>query len=81
MSSPALALTSVPPSGGTGAGATTGTPRQTATVITCCVRTRMENRTTGNRGASQALNGPGAPCFPLSFHHPRRAPASGRSRA
>jgi hypothetical protein len=81
MSSPALALTPVPDRTGTGAGATTGTAQLTAPVITHRVRTRMENRRPGNRGASQALPGPGAPCFPLSFHHPRRLPASGAERA
>jgi hypothetical protein len=77
MTSPALALTPVPTATGTGAGATTGTTQLTATVITRCVRIRMENRRTGNRGASQALYGPGAPCFPLSFHRPCRLPAYG----
>ena len=81
MSSPALALTPVPDGIGTGAGATTGTAQPTATVITHCVRTRMENRRSGNQGASQALHGPGAPCFPLSSHHPCRLPASGAGRA
>jgi hypothetical protein len=77
MSSPALALTPVPDRTGTGAGATTGTAQPTATAITHRVRTRMENRRPGNRGASQALHRPGAPCFPLSF----RLPASGAGRA
>jgi hypothetical protein len=81
MSSPALALTPVPDRTGTGAGATTGTAQPTATVITHRVRTRMENRRPGIRGASQALHGPGAPCFPLSFRHPCRLPASGAGRA
>jgi hypothetical protein len=57
MSSPALAPTPLPLSGGTGAGATTGTAHPAATVITRCVRTPMENRRTGNRGASQAAMG------------------------
>jgi hypothetical protein len=64
MSGPALALTPVPIATGMGEGAATVTPRLTATVITRRVRTRMENRRPGNRGASQALHGPGAPCFP-----------------
>jgi hypothetical protein len=81
MSCPALALTPVPDGTGTGVGATTGTAQPTATVITHRVRTRMENRRPGNRGASQALHGPGAPCFPLSFHYPRRPPASGQAPA
>ena len=77
MSSPALALTPVPIATGTGAGATAGTAQPTATVITRRVRTRMENRRPGNRGASQAPQWPGAPCFPLSFHYSRRPPESG----
>jgi hypothetical protein len=81
MNSPALALTPVLLSDGRGAGATSGTAQPTATVITRCVKTRMENRRTGNRGASQALHGPGASCFPFSFHRPCRLPASGRGRA
>jgi hypothetical protein len=81
MTSPALALTPVPDGTGTGAGATTGTAQPTATVITHRVRTRMEQRRPGNRGASQALTRPGAPCFPLSSHHPCRLPASGAGRA
>ena len=80
MSSPALALTPVPLSGGTGAGAITAAVRLTATVITRCVRTRMENGRAGIRGASQALHRPGAPYFPHSFHYPRRLPASGWGR-
>jgi hypothetical protein len=72
MSSPALALTPVPSGSGAGAGATTGTAQPTATVITHRVRTRLENRRPGNRGASQALHGPGAPCFPLSFRQALR---------
>jgi hypothetical protein len=81
MSSPALALTRVRDGTGTGAGATIGTAQPTATVITHRVRTRMENRIPGNRGASQALHRPGAPCFPLSSHHRCRLPASGAGRA
>jgi hypothetical protein len=54
MTSPALALTSVPISGGTGAGANTGQPVYQATVITRCVRTQME---TGERGTG-VLRGP-----------------------
>ena len=77
MSRPALALTPVPDRTGTGAGATTGTAQPTATVITHRVKTRMENRRPGNRGASQALHGPEAPCFPLSFRHLCLLPASG----
>jgi hypothetical protein len=64
MSSPALALTPVPISGGTGVGATTGTAQPTATVITRCVRTRMENRRPGKDGASWPAMGRGAPPSP-----------------
>jgi hypothetical protein len=71
MTRSALALTPVPDRTGTGA-----TAQSTATVITHRVRTRMENRRPGNRGASQVLHGPGAPCFPFSF----RLPASGAGR-
>ena len=81
MSSLALTLTPVPDGTGMGAGATTATAQPTATVITHRVRIRMENRRTGNRGAPQALHRPGAPCFPLSSHHPCRLPASGAGRA
>jgi hypothetical protein len=81
MSSPALALTPVPIATGAGAGANTGAAQPTATVITHRVRTRMENRRPGNWGASQALHRPGAPCFPLSSHHPCRLPASSAGRA
>ena len=80
MSSPALALTPVRDGTGMGAGATTGTAQPTATVITHHVRTRLDNRRPGNRGASQALHGPGAPSFLLSSRHPCRLPASGRGR-
>jgi hypothetical protein len=81
MSSPALALAPVPIATGTGAGATTGTAQPTATVIARRVRTRMESRRTGIRGASQAPQWPGAPCFPLSFHHHCRHQHPGRGRA
>jgi hypothetical protein len=81
MSSPALALTPVPLSGGTGAGAITGTGKHTGHRNHTLCENTDGNRRAGIRGASQALHGPGAPCFPLSFHHPRRPPASGRGRA
>jgi hypothetical protein len=66
MSSPALALTPVPLSGGTGAGATTGTTRQPGhRSHTLCENTdgKQENREPG-RFAGPCW--PGAPCFPLS---------------
>jgi hypothetical protein len=67
MSSPALALTPVPLSGGTGAGATTGTTRQPGhRYHTLCENTdgKQEN---GEPGRFAGLCWPGAPCFPLSF--------------
>ena len=64
MSSSALALTPVPDGTGTGAGATTGTAQPTAAVITHRVRTRLENRRPGNRGASRPGTGRGRPASP-----------------
>jgi len=80
MSSPALALIPVLPAR-TGTGATTG-PAPPAGHRNHAVReNRMETRRAGNRGASQALPGLGAPLLPL-FFHPRRDrhhPVQGRS--
>jgi hypothetical protein len=42
--------------------------------------TRMETRRAGNRGASRALPGLGAPLFPLFFHPPRNRQHQARSR-
>jgi len=81
MSSPALALTPVPLSDGTGAGTITGAVRQSGHRHHTLCENTDGNRRAGIRGASQALYGPGAPCFPLSFHRPCRLPASGRGRA
>ena len=67
MSSPALALIPVLPAR-TGTGATTG-PASTLGHRNRAVReNRMETRRAGNRGASRALRGLGAPLFPLFFH-------------
>jgi hypothetical protein len=77
MSSPALAL--IPVLTGTGTGATTG-PAQPAGHRNHAVReTRMETRRAGNRGASQASPGLGAPSLPLFFHPAsRQHPAQSR---
>jgi hypothetical protein len=67
MSSPALALIPVL-AASTGTGATIG-PAQPAGHRNHAVReTRMETRRAGNRGASQATPGLGAPLLPLFFH-------------
>jgi hypothetical protein len=77
MSTPALALIPVLPAS-TGTGANTGPAwyhRNHA------VReNRMETRRAGNRGASRAFRGLGAPLFPLFFHPPCHGqhPAQGR---
>ena len=71
MSSPALALTPVPLSGGTGAGANTGQPIYQATVITRCVRTRME---TGERGTGALRRPLLAGSAPLPPFLPTAAP-------
>ena len=65
MSSPALALTPVPLSGGTGAGATTGTTRQPGhRHHTLCENTDGKQEDP-ERGRFMARHGPGAPPFPL----------------
>jgi hypothetical protein len=67
MSSPALALIPVLPVG-TGTGATTGPAQRHQGHRNHVVReNRMETRRAGNRGASRALRGLGAPLFPLFF--------------
>ena len=81
MSSLALALTLMPDGTGTGAGATTGTVRKTSHRNHTLCENTDGNRGEGIRGASQALHGPGAPCFPLSSRHSCRLPASGAGRA
>ena len=81
MSSPVLALTPGPLSCGTGAGAITGKGRQTGHRNHTLCENTDGNRRAGTRGASQALHGPGAPCFPLSFPPSRRLAAFGQGRA
>jgi hypothetical protein len=81
MNNPALALAPVRLSAGTGAGANTGTGRHTGHRYHTLCENTDGNRRAGIRGASQALHGPGAPCFPLSFHRLYRLPVSGRGRA
>jgi hypothetical protein len=64
MSSLALALTPVPITPDTGAGAITGTARPTATVITRCVRTRMETGERGTGALRRPLTGRERPASP-----------------
>jgi hypothetical protein len=78
MNSLALALTPVPLSGGMGAGAITGTSTSPGHRNHTLCENTDGNRRAGTRRGSQAPHGPWAPCFPLSFHHPSRLPASGR---
>jgi hypothetical protein len=76
MSAPALALIPVLPAS-TGTGATTGPASLQGHRNHAVRETRMETRRAGNRGASRALPGLGAPSFPLFFHQPReRSPAA-----
>jgi len=72
MSSPALALTAVPTSTGTGVGANTETAQVTTTVITRCVRTRME---TGEPGTG-VLRRPSLGRERLASPSPSTAPAA-----
>ena len=80
MSAPALALTPVPSHAGTGTGATTGPVSSLGHRNRAVRENRMETRRAGNRGASRALPGLGAPLFPLFFHpdSDRQHPARGR---
>jgi hypothetical protein len=73
MSSPALALTPVPPGSGTGGSDHRDRPANNHRHHVPRENTDGNWRT-GNRGASRVLQWPGVPCFPLSFH--RRAAAS-----
>ena len=68
MSDPALALISVPDGTGTGTGASPGTASSLGHRNHAVREHRMETRRAGNRGASRALPGLGAPLFPLFFH-------------
>ena len=80
MSAPALALTPVPSHAGTGTGASLGTASSPGHRNHAVRENRMETRRAGNRGASRALPGLGAPLFPLFFHPDtdRQHPARGR---
>jgi hypothetical protein len=78
MSSPALALIPVLPAS-TGTGAATG-PAPQGHRNHALRENRMETRRAGNRGASQASPGLGAPLFPLFFHPPRTAQHQARGR-
>jgi hypothetical protein len=80
VNGPALALIPVPSDGRTGTGANTG-PASPAGHRNHAVReTRMETRRAGNRGASRALPGLGAPLFPLFFPPPRHQHHQARGR-
>jgi hypothetical protein len=66
MSILALALIPVLPAS-TGTGANTGPASPPGHRNHAVRETRMETRRAGNRGASRALRGLGAPLFPLFF--------------
>ena len=67
MTTPALAMVLVlPASAGTGADA--GPATRSGHRNHAVREIRMETRRAGNRGASRALPGLGAPLFPLFFH-------------
>jgi hypothetical protein len=67
MNTPALALIPVL-AASTGTGATTGPTGHQSHRNHAVRENRMETRRAGNRGASRALPGLGAPLFPLFFH-------------
>ena len=76
MNSPALALIPVLPAS-TGTGADTGSATRSGHRNHAVREHWMETRRAGNRGASRASRGLGAPSFPLFFHQPReRSPAA-----
>jgi hypothetical protein len=64
----------------TGIGANTGSAWHQGHRNHAVRENRMETRRAGNKGASRALRGLGAPLFPLFFHPPRdrQNPARGR---
>ena len=78
MSAPVLALIPVLPAS-TGTGATTGLASPAGHRNHAGREHRMETRRAGNRGASRAVPGSGAPSFPLFFHPPcdQQHPAGG----
>ena len=67
MTTPALAMVPVLPAS-TGTGANTGSATRPGHRNHAVREIRMETRRAGNRGASRALPGLGAPLFPLFFH-------------
>ena len=79
MSAPVLALIPVL-AASTGTGATTRSATRPGHRNHAGRENRMETRRAGNRGASRALPGLGAPLFPLFFHpdSDRQHPARGR---
>jgi hypothetical protein len=78
MTTPALALVPVLPAS-TGTGANTWSATRLSHRNHAVRENRMETRRAGNRGASPALPGLGAPLFPLFFHplRARQHPARG----
>ena len=67
MTTPALAMVPVLPAS-TGTGANTGSATRPGHRNHAVRENRMETRRAGNRGASRAFAGLGAPLFPLFFH-------------
>ena len=65
---------------GTGIGANNGPAWQKGHRNHAVRENRMETRRAGNRGASRALRGLGAPLFPLFFHPPRNRQHQARGR-
>ena len=78
MSTPALALIPVLPAS-TGTGANTGPAWHQGHRNHAVRENRMETRRAGNRGASRALPGLGAPLFPLFFQPVYSWPHQARS--
>ena len=70
MTTPGLAMVPVLPAS-TGTGADTGSATRSGHRNHAVREHRMETRRAGNRGASRALPGLGAPSFPLFFLQPR----------
>jgi hypothetical protein len=79
VSAPVLALVPVLPAG-TGTGANTGPTWHQSHRNHAEREHRMETRRAGNRGASRALRGLGAPLFPLFFYPPRHRRHQARGR-
>jgi hypothetical protein len=79
MNGAALALAPVLPAS-TGTGASPGTASPPSHRNHAVREHRMETRRAGNRGASRALPGSGAPSFPLFFHPLRDRQQQARGR-